>query len=154
MTVAILDLLPDGFKKTGSDEWHGPCPSCGGDDRCVVTPSRNLYWCRQCDQGGDPIKYLREHRGMSFQDAAEHVGKPLDEWTDTKAAIAGLRRRESERRKQAVRDGLLQTLRAKQAATEAEWDFIMLMGECTRDTWQRSLAVTDIYERDILNRDN
>lgn len=148
--MSLLDILPGPFKKTGSDEWHGPCPSCGGKDRCIVTASKNLYWCRQCNEGGDVIEYLRTHHSMRYREAARHAGKPLDEWTDTKAAIARLGKRREEARADAVREGLLQTLRAKAVATEREWGYVMAAGSLEHQSPERALDVASAFEEWIL----
>jgi len=36
--------------RIGGWEWGGPCPSCGGDDRFIV--SNGYFWCRQCGRKG------------------------------------------------------------------------------------------------------
>ena len=76
----LLDLLnQDGFdpKRKGPDEWCSPCPACGGEDRFVVHPEKGRYWCRGCGIKGDVIQYLRDHRGMTFHQAAEYAGRPV-----------------------------------------------------------------------------
>jgi len=71
----MLNLLADlNLKKvssTRSGEYAGPCPFCGGRDRFRVWPEYRggKWWCRQCDRQGDLIDYLRELKGMSFQEA-------------------------------------------------------------------------------------
>lgn len=37
--------------RQSSDEWCGPCPKCGGEDRFIVFVEGN-FWCRQCDYKG------------------------------------------------------------------------------------------------------
>jgi DNA primase len=62
---------------TGGGEWAGPCPWCGGKDRFRLWPHQaqgGKFWCRGCGQGGDAIQYLRERRGLSFQEAVAHLG--------------------------------------------------------------------------------
>ena len=75
----LLELITeDGLdpKRKGPDEWCSPCPACGGNDRFVVHPAAGRYWCRGCGIKGDVIQYLRDHRDMSFHQAAELVGRP------------------------------------------------------------------------------
>lgn len=40
------------FDKAGANEWHGPCPRCGGQDRFVIFTDREYpswnWFCRQC----------------------------------------------------------------------------------------------------------
>ncbi|NCC25578.1 MAG: hypothetical protein EOM25_10345, partial [Deltaproteobacteria bacterium] len=79
-----IDRLGLTFKRaatTNGGEWHGPCPACGGTDRCHVWPEQGeagTWWCRGCDQGGDAISWLQAHEGKTFPQAAELVGRILD----------------------------------------------------------------------------
>ena len=74
----ILDVVPAGAKmKKAASERHGPCPWCGGDDRFVVMPGKNRYWCRVCGRNGDVIQFLRDYEGMSYPEAAAAVGKKV-----------------------------------------------------------------------------
>lgn len=61
---------------TRGGEYAGPCPWCGGEDRFRVWPDadRPGYWCRGCGRHGDAIQYLRDHDGMTFRQACEHLG--------------------------------------------------------------------------------
>jgi DNA primase len=84
--VTILDLIgrDTTLRKvagTRGGEYTGPCPWCGGRDRFWVWPhaERPGYWCRQCGKQGDAIQYLRDHDGLSFREACERIGRPLDE---------------------------------------------------------------------------
>jgi len=56
-------------------EYHGPCPKCGGDDRFIVWPERNSFWCRKCGWNGDDIEALRVLDGVSCKEAFERVGR-------------------------------------------------------------------------------
>lgn len=62
---------------THGGEWHGPCPSCGGDDRFHVWPEQNQgqggYWCRGCGLTGDAIQFLRDFEGLSFREACARL---------------------------------------------------------------------------------
>ncbi len=86
MSNLIEFVEADGFalKKTAmtnGGEYHSPCPWCGGNDRFAVWPKQKeygKYWCRQCDRSGDAIQYLMDCRSMSFKEAADLVGKQLD----------------------------------------------------------------------------
>ena len=40
----------------------GPCPACGGTDRCAINTRTGLYNCRSCG-GGDAIALVRLVRG-------------------------------------------------------------------------------------------
>mgnify|MGYP001386748845 CR=1 FL=1 len=86
----LLDLVAEAgagiiLKKIGSspkrgEEYQGPCPACGGEDRFHVWPEQKggegTYWCRGCDRGGDAIQFCMDFLGMTFQEAAAHIGRP------------------------------------------------------------------------------
>ena len=82
----ILELISQEvqLKKVTGNEYAGPCPWCGGTDRLHVWPEDDSYKClgydegrNGCGQHGDSIQWLRDRRGLSFQDAAAVVGKPI-----------------------------------------------------------------------------
>lgn len=82
----ILDLLAeDGIQAThaSGDEYHSPCPQCGGRDRFSSFPSKpnadgrymgGRFVCRQCHWHGDAARYLMDMKGMSFPDACSQLG--------------------------------------------------------------------------------
>jgi hypothetical protein len=64
------ELMRRGFRlKRRGAELRGPCPICGGDDRFVVTPRKNLWHCRQCAKGGGIIDLAMWLDGYSFKEA-------------------------------------------------------------------------------------
>jgi len=60
---------------TNGGEYAGACPWCGGNDRFRVWPKTERYWCRGCDKSGDAIQYLRDYRGLSYQEACLFLGR-------------------------------------------------------------------------------
>ena len=62
---------------THGGEWAGPCPFCGGTDRCHVNPARpggGRWYCRQCTpRGGDAIDYVRRRQGYTFGEAVAYL---------------------------------------------------------------------------------
>lgn len=92
--VNILDLLKEcGMeprKMSGSKggEYHCACPGCGdggkgrNSDRFHAWPDQNdaqgSWWCRQCNQGGDVIQFMREFQGKTFKEAASRSGKKVE----------------------------------------------------------------------------
>lgn len=74
MKADLLSLLPAGHKPKGSGEWAGPCPLCGGIDRCCAWPERGRWWCRQCGKGGDAVDLLRLRDGLSYRAACDALG--------------------------------------------------------------------------------
>lgn len=71
----ILDFLPAGqMKPKGPNEYAGPCPSCGGNDRFIVWPERvrgGAFLCRGCSAQGDGIAFLMQFHGMPYRQACE-----------------------------------------------------------------------------------
>ncbi|MEW6262167.1 MAG: primase-helicase zinc-binding domain-containing protein [Thermodesulfobacteriota bacterium] len=71
-------LRSDGFtlRRETARELSGSCPWCGGRDRFRVflDGDREQFWCRQCNRSGDAITYLRDRRGLTFQEAARLAG--------------------------------------------------------------------------------
>ncbi len=63
------------LRKVAADEYAGPCPKCGGDDRFHVTGT--WWFCRQChEKRGDAIEYVQWRDGMGFVEACEVLGEP------------------------------------------------------------------------------
>ena len=50
----ILEQLAGGFKQASVREFHGPCPRCGGNDRFVVIPDDDHFFCRRCSHPDKP----------------------------------------------------------------------------------------------------
>lgn len=81
--MTLLDwLFQSGFTlkrvaTTNGGEYAGGCPWCGGRDRFRVWPEQDggRYWCRGCGKTGDSIQYLRDTRGLSFQEACLEIGR-------------------------------------------------------------------------------
>lgn len=79
----LLNLLHiEGFTlqrvaTTNGGEWSGACPFCGGRDRFRVWPEEDggRFWCRGCGKSGDAIQWLRDFRGLSFQEACAELGR-------------------------------------------------------------------------------
>jgi len=62
---------------TNGGEYAGGCPWCGGRDRFRVWPEEDggRLWCRGCGKHGDAIQWLRDYRGLSFQEACLELGR-------------------------------------------------------------------------------
>lgn len=73
---SILDYIPS-LRKKNDDEYAGPCPWCGGEDRFVVWPKQGgkggRFMCRRCNQRGDTIDFLRSN-GLSYSQALKELG--------------------------------------------------------------------------------
>jgi DNA primase len=66
---------------TDGGEFSGSCPACGGQDRFRVWPyaDRPRFWCRQCGRKGDAIQFLRDFERLTYREARERLGLPVDE---------------------------------------------------------------------------
>ncbi|MBM9515213.1 toprim domain-containing protein [Desulfogranum marinum] len=92
-------LTEDGFpvRKKCTTEYSSPCPSpvCDSDDDgFVINAKTGRGYCRKCNWKGDDIQYLREFRGMGFQQAAKYTGRTVDrkgtkDWPDKKERLTG-----------------------------------------------------------------
>lgn len=127
----LLDLLAeDGITPTrkGPDEFCSPCPACGGRDRFIVHPAKGRYWCRACGARGDVIDYLREHRGMTFRQAAEYAGRPAS----SPAGQTGPRTQQAAARSTPTPPPEAWTAQAEKLVTEAH---SALVGKPARLEW-------------------
>jgi hypothetical protein len=77
----ILNLLEQDnltpVKKT-ANEYCSPCPVCGGKNRFQSWPETNRWWCRRCDKSGDLIEYLKYCRGLTYLEACQFLGQPIN----------------------------------------------------------------------------
>lgn len=94
--LSLIGLDPGAFRKVTPNEWHGPCPKCGGADRFAVHAVRQwpgwLWMCRVCspewawaDQLNDDLK-----RKLTDQEKRE--------FAEERARMEAARRAEIDRR--------------------------------------------------------
>lgn len=61
------------LKKASGEEYHGPCPFCGGNNRFRVKP--DYFACRpgdgHCGRSGDAIKFVMELERVDFVEACK-----------------------------------------------------------------------------------
>lgn len=57
----------------GDDHMMGDCPLHeNGNTRTLnVTPSRGVWWCTECRQGGDVFTFARRAEGMTAEEAVD-----------------------------------------------------------------------------------
>jgi hypothetical protein len=60
-------------KKIGANEYAGPCPSCGGDDRFSISTKKNVFNCRGCGAKGSNLDLVMLATGCSLIEAAERI---------------------------------------------------------------------------------
>lgn len=82
--VQDYGLSPKKHSTSNGGEYCSPCPRCGGDDRFIIQPNHKggRYFCRQkdsCGTSGDAIQFLIDFTGKSFKEAADYVGKQLED---------------------------------------------------------------------------
>lgn len=61
------------LKKSGSNEWAGPCPTCGGVDRFSVNTAKRVFNCRGSEGAGDVIAMVMHIEGVHFVPACELI---------------------------------------------------------------------------------
>lgn len=74
---------------TQGGEYHSACPACGGTDRFIIQPNKQMkncvgsYFCRRCPVRGDSIQFAREFLNCAtFKDAVERVGATVTDATE------------------------------------------------------------------------
>ena len=64
------------LKKSGHDAFSGLCPfHTEKSPSFSVSPSKGVYYCFGCGQGGDAIRFLREVEHLDFAEAVERLAK-------------------------------------------------------------------------------
>lgn len=79
--LTIAENLEINWMLRGYPERTGHCPVCGGADkpgadRFSLNLQRNVFYCRKCDVGGDPIALVRFVRKCSFVEALDWILGP------------------------------------------------------------------------------
>jgi hypothetical protein len=96
------------LKKSGTAEFEGPCPMCGGTDRFSVNIKKRICNCRKCGLKGNVIDFVEGMTGGSFNEAVERItGRPrpdrsrdeTEEDREARLAKHAERQAELERRK-------------------------------------------------------
>ena len=64
------------LKKSGHDSFSGLCPfHTEKSPSFSVSPSKGVYYCFGCGEGGDAIRFLREVEHLEFTEAVERLAK-------------------------------------------------------------------------------
>lgn len=77
--VDIVELISaDTELKKRGREFHGPCPlACqGGEDRFIVWPETQTFFCRICGSRGDAVEYIMARDRIDFRTACDLLGSP------------------------------------------------------------------------------
>jgi hypothetical protein len=61
------------LKRITANEWAGPCPSCGGDNRFAVNARKQVFNCRGCCARGGVIDLVMLALGVGFVKAVEEL---------------------------------------------------------------------------------
>jgi len=77
--VDIVDVVGRHVElKRGGANWMGLCPfHAEKSPSFSVSPSKQFYYCFGCGAGGDAIRFLTEHTGMSFIDAVTELAQSV-----------------------------------------------------------------------------
>jgi len=66
------------LRKSGHDSFSGLCPfHTEKTPSFSVSPSKGVYYCFGCGQGGDAIRFLREVEHLDFGEAVERLAKDV-----------------------------------------------------------------------------
>lgn len=69
--VELVEKYNIELRHVSGDEWHGPCPWCGGDDRFRVTTK--FFACRlgggHCGEHGRAIQFVIKMENIGFKEA-------------------------------------------------------------------------------------
>lgn len=85
MPAILQSLGLSGLKRAGQ-EWVGPCPICGGDDRFGVNTRKGQFLCRRCGGKGDEIGLVQFVMGMDFLAALDWICGPKQELSQAELA--------------------------------------------------------------------
>lgn len=101
----FIELKPSGVSKVGD------CPGCGGKKKLSVTPSKGMWKCFKCDEGGkDPVSFLTKMQGKTYVEAlawlADRYNIPLEESTTKPAKKKQTHRKEKFRDAQLKASGI------------------------------------------------
>ena len=68
----IRGYLPD-LKKTGKN-WSARCPFHQEKSASfTVSEGKEMFYCFGCGAGGDAVKFVMDHQGMSFRDSVQSI---------------------------------------------------------------------------------
>lgn len=119
------------FRYAGSDEWHGPCPRCGGRDRFVVFADRPFpswrWLCRVCSPDGGWVDELNPR-----------LKEPIS--AEKRAEWARERERQ-ERERERIRQEIINGLTLQQA-----WEIFHDKMQTAQREWWRSQGVPDEWQ--------
>lgn len=71
--LTVATTLGAVLKRTGVNEYEGPCPMCGGRDRFSVNTKKGVFNCRVCAAKGDAIDLVQIKSGCHFVEACESL---------------------------------------------------------------------------------
>lgn len=75
----VADRLGIEGLRAASGERVGPCPVCGGRDRFSINARKNVFLCRQCDEGhGGPVNLVRLVMGCDYPAAIDWLLGEVD----------------------------------------------------------------------------
>lgn len=104
------------LKKSGTAEWEGPCPICGGKDRFSINTKKRVCNCRQCDLKGNVIAFVEAVTSSGFIEAVETInGTPRPD----RSRDETLEERTARKNRQALRKIELQHHEDERRAEEA-----------------------------------
>lgn len=80
--VDIVELVSryTPLTKDDRDRYWGRCPFCGAEDKAFsVSPTKGLWYCFNCKQGGNRPKFLSLVEKISYYEAMQRLGIKADD---------------------------------------------------------------------------
>lgn len=146
--VDLVELIGSDttLRKESASSMCGPCPFCGGVDRCVVQSQPHgehmpAWWCRKCTDGKpqDAIAYVMRRDHVTFQEACARLtggAAPDPVWLASRRAEFQRRMIESAAREAEHREAARKHLQAATAEADyqaALWGRLDLIGSLIAD---------------------
>jgi len=132
INLLLLAEQDTALRKKTANEYSGPCPFCGGDDRFSVQSSRWL--CRHCTEGKwrDGIDYAMRRGNLSFVEVARHyLGNDLPRMDEAVMAEREARRKAE----QAASDERIRRITASLTTAEIWRAFHLRLTDDSRGWW-------------------
>lgn len=72
-TITVSEAAERLGIKLGRNEYTGPCPRCGGEDRFSINGPKNVFNCRGCGGGRDGIGLMSHFHNLDLRDRAQFL---------------------------------------------------------------------------------
>jgi DNA primase len=69
---AYIYLQPNG------NDYHADCPLCHGKQTLAISPSKGLFYCFECQTGGNPVTFLCLVTNKTYADVIKELAIKYD----------------------------------------------------------------------------